>query len=77
MSSLLVVVPAGWTDYTEQWNASSGDMLHISMLINDKNWPDVAYELQGADITGPEGTTLTGASFMSLDDGVHLWARFE
>ena len=41
MSGILVVVPQGWTDETEKWNNSSGDMLHISMLINDKNWADV------------------------------------
>ena len=77
MSELLVVVPDGWTDFTEGWNNSSGDMQHISMLILDKNWVDVATELQGADITGPAGTSLTGATFMTLGDGTHLWARFE
>lgn len=77
MSDLLVVVPEGWTDVTEGWNNSSADMTHISMLISDKNWVDVQTELQGADINGPDGTTLTGASFLTLDDGVHLWVRFE
>lgn len=77
MSDLLVVVPPGWTDATEGWKNSSGDMTHIAMLINDRNWVDVQQELQGADITGPVGTFLTGATFMALEDGVHLWVRFE
>ena len=77
MSEFLMVVPEGWTDFTAKWNESSADFAHISALINDKNWADVQTELQGADITGPEGTTLTGATLLSLTDGVHLWVRFE
>ena len=77
MSELLVVVPEGWTDLTQKWAEGGADMGYVSMLINDKNWTDVSTELRGADITGAEGTTLTGATFMSMDDGIHFWARFE
>lgn len=77
MSDLLVVVPEGWTDVTAGWAASSGDFTHVSMLINDKNWVDVQTVLQASDINAPEGTVLTGATFMSMEDGAHLWVRFE
>lgn len=76
MSDLLVVVPTGWTDVTEGWNASSASLSEIMPLVQDSNWADVTTVLQGADINIPEGMTLTGASFMTLDDGVHLWIRY-
>lgn len=77
MSQFLMVAPEGWTDVTEGWSNSSGDVGHLSMLIGSKNWVDVQSELQSADINGPEGTVLVGATLMSLDDGTHLWVRFE
>ncbi len=77
MSDLLVIVPEGWADVTDKWNESGADIAHITMLINDRNWVDVQSELQGADINAPEGKVLTGASFLTLDDGIHLWVRFE
>lgn len=77
MSDLLVVVPPGWTDETEKWNAANSEIQLITQLINDKNWVDVTTELQAADIVPPSGSVVSGASFMTLDDGVHLWVRYE
>jgi hypothetical protein len=77
MSDLLVVVPEGWTDVTEGWQASSGNMTEIAPMFTDGNWVDAQYALQGCDINPPPGKALTGATFVLLGDGVHLWVRWE
>lgn len=78
MSDFLMVVPEGWTDVTVKLGESGADLALLAEIVGNKNWTDLQTELQGADINCPEGTTsITGASILTLDDGVHLWVKFE